>query len=95
MDRHSLTQVEWANGSRMICLPDSHTGVVGYTPTKVVIDEASRVSDPLYKSVRPMLALGAELELLSTPFGKRGFFYEIFADPKRLRLFRSWKITAD
>jgi hypothetical protein len=95
VERINLTTVEWANGSRLMSMPDSHEGVVGFTPTRIVIDEASRVSDILYLSLRPMLALGAELELLSTPFGKRGFFFEVFDTPARLKLFRSWRVTAD
>ena len=88
------TAVEWANGSRLLSLPDSHEGVVGFTPSRIVIDEGSRVSDVLYLSIRPMLALGAELEVLSTPFGKRGWFFEIFNTPKRRAMFRTWEVTA-
>ena len=94
-ERETLTQVEWSNGSRLMSLPDNQRGVVGFTPTLVVIDEASRVSDDLYKSVRPMLALGAELIVLSTPLGKRGFYFDIWNDPARLGRFRWWKVTAD
>jgi len=93
--RDSATGIEWANGSRMLSLPDNQRGVVGFSPTMIVIDEASRVSDALYKSLRPMLGLGAELCLLSTPFGRLGFFWEIWDDPNRLNLFRWWKVTAD
>lgn len=94
--RRSLGETEWANGSRLISLPDSHEGVVGVggNPTRLVIDEASRVSDILYMSIRPMLALGAELEVLSTPFGRRGWFFEILDSPQRLSMFRAWKVTA-
>lgn len=94
LERVNQSLVEWANGSRVLSLPDSHEGVVGFTPTRVVIDEASRVSDVLYKSLRPMLALGAELELLSTPFGKRGFFFDIFNTPARLARFAAYRVTA-
>lgn len=93
--RRSLGEVEWANGSRAISLPDNHEGVVGFTPTRLVVDEASRVSDILYLSIRPMLALGAELEVLSTPFGKRGWFFDILSSPERQARFKVWKITAD
>lgn len=42
----------------------------------LVVDEASRVDDALYQAVRPMLAVsGGRIILLSTPFGKRGFFH--------------------
>jgi hypothetical protein len=95
VERHSQTLVEWSNGSRLISLPGSHEGVVGFTPTRIVIDEASRVSDVLYFSLRPMLALGnAQLDLLSTPFGKQGFFFEIFGTPARRARFHTHEVTA-
>ena len=43
----------------------------------LLIDEASRVSEEMYTSVWPMLAVSnGDLWMMSTPFGKRGFFYE-------------------
>jgi len=40
------------------------------------VDEAARVPDDLYFAVRPMLAVsGGRLIALSTPFGKRGWFW--------------------
>jgi hypothetical protein len=43
----------------------------------LLIDEASRVDDGLYRAMRPTLAVGnGDLWLLSTPNGKRGFLYE-------------------
>jgi hypothetical protein len=43
----------------------------------LLIDEASRVPDSMYKALRPMLAVSrGELWLMSTPHGRRGFFYE-------------------
>jgi hypothetical protein len=43
----------------------------------LLIDEASRVDDAMYKALRPMLAVGrGDLWLMRTPCGKRGFFYE-------------------
>jgi hypothetical protein len=74
----SALRIEFVNGSRIVCLPGTEATVRSYSaPTLVVIDEASRVSDELYQSVRPMLAVGhGRLVLLSTPFGKRGFFHK-------------------
>jgi hypothetical protein len=47
----------------------------------LIIDEASRVSESSYRAARPMLAVGeGDLMLMSTPFGKRGFFYEEWAN---------------
>ena len=59
-------------------LPGAEATVRGFSAVSLLlIDEAARVPDDLYKSLRPMLAVGhGELWLMSTPFGKRGFFYE-------------------
>ncbi len=47
----------------------------------LLIDEAARVSDEMYKSVRPMPAVAdGDLWLMSTPFGQRGFFWETWAN---------------
>jgi len=70
--------LELTNGSRIIALPGSERTVRGFSGVDLlVVDEASRVEDGLYFSVRPMLAVsGGSLMMLSTPWGKRGAFYE-------------------
>lgn len=95
------TALELANGSRVIALPDSQEGVVGFSaPKLVIIDEGSRVSDELYKSVRPMLAVSrGQLLTLSTPYGNQGWFFEIWDDSaegqlRRARLHEPWARTA-
>jgi hypothetical protein len=43
----------------------------------LIVDEAARVDDELYFAVRPMLAVsGGALMMLTTPYGKRGVFFE-------------------
>ncbi len=76
--REAVGVLELANGSRIICLPDNEGGIRCYSGVRLlVIDEASRVSDSLYRTVRPMLAVSkGRLIALSTPFGKRGWFFE-------------------
>ncbi|MCU1263597.1 MAG: hypothetical protein JWO80_6482 [Bryobacterales bacterium] len=66
------------NGSRIVGLPGTEGTVRGFSAVSLLlIDEASRVEDRMYKALRPMLAVGAgDLWLMSTPYGKRGFFYE-------------------
>jgi hypothetical protein len=66
------------NGSRIIGLPGTEATIRGFSAVSLLlVDEAARVDDQLYKAVRPMLAVsGGSLWLMSTPFGKRGFFYE-------------------
>ena len=59
-------------------IPGKEATLRGYSAVSLlIVDEASRVEDAAYKALRPMLAVGnGDLWLLSTPFGKRGFFYE-------------------
>jgi hypothetical protein len=78
LEAESALRLEMKNGSRIISLPGNEETVRSYSNVKLlVIDEASRVPDALYFSVRPMLAVsGGRLVCLSTPWGKRGFFYE-------------------
>jgi hypothetical protein len=66
------------NGSRIVALPGAEGTVRGFSaPSLLLIDEASRVADEMYKALRPMLAVGdGDLWLMSTPWGKRGFFYD-------------------
>jgi hypothetical protein len=66
------------NGSRVVSLPGEEANVRGYSNVSMIIeDEASRVSDDLYRALRPMLAVsGGRIVLMSTPFGKRGHFFE-------------------
>jgi hypothetical protein len=70
--------MELANGSRVEALPGSERTVRGFSDVDLlIVDEASRVDDSLYHAVRPMLAVsGGSLMMLSTPWGRRGVFYE-------------------
>ncbi len=76
--RDNATMLELQNGSRIIALPGEEETIRGYSSVAlIVIDEASRVPDALYSAVRPMLAVSkGQLVALSTPFGRRGWFYE-------------------
>ncbi len=69
--------LELTNKSRIVSLPGKEQTVRGYSGVSLLlIDEAARVSDELYYAVRPMLAVSqGRIVLLSTPCGKRGFFF--------------------
>jgi len=77
LNEESTLRMEFANGSRIICLPGKEATVRGFSGVALlVVDESSRVEDSLYQAIRPMLAVsGGRIVLLSTPFGKRGFFH--------------------
>jgi hypothetical protein len=70
--------LELKNGSRIITLPGTEKTIRGYSGAGLLlVDEASRVDDGLYYAIRPMLAVsGGSLMMLTTPYGKRGAFYE-------------------
>ena len=70
--------LELRNGSTLHALPGKETTLRGFSNVDLlIIDEAARVMDVLYQSVRPMLAVsGGRLVGLSTPWGKRGWFFE-------------------
>jgi hypothetical protein len=78
----STLSLELTNGSRVVSLPGNEGNIRSYSGVRLlVIDEAARVEEELYKAVRPMLAVsGGRLICLSTPFGKRGFFYHAWHD---------------
>lgn len=68
------------NGSRIIVVVATDRGARGYSrPRTVVLDEASRIPDVVYKSgVVPMMNNNPQgkVFMLSTPFGRTGFFYD-------------------
>jgi phage terminase large subunit-like protein len=75
----NATSCTLTNGSRVISLPgDNPDTLRGYSaPALVVFDEAAFALDGVYQAVRPMLAVSnGRLALLSTPHGKRGFYYD-------------------
>jgi hypothetical protein len=74
--------LELENGSRIVSLPSKEATVRGFSGASLIIeDEASRVDDLLYKTMRPMLAVsGGRLVLMSTPFGRRGHFHSEWMD---------------
>jgi hypothetical protein len=70
--------LELENESRIVTLPGTEKTIRGFSGAALlIVDEASRVADELYFAVRPMLAVsGGALMMLSTPYGKRGVFFE-------------------
>jgi hypothetical protein len=78
MESESALRLELGNGSRIVSLPGKEATVRGYSGVRLLaVDEAARVPDELYFSVRPMLAVsGGRLVAISTPFGSRGWWFE-------------------
>lgn len=86
--RSTRTEINFDNGSRIIALPVGQDGsnIRGYGSQEnmIIVDEAAFINDSIFQEVlSPMMAVGSgTFILLSTPFGKKGFLYERFNDPK-------------
>jgi hypothetical protein len=80
LDEDTKLSVKFKNKNRFMALPGSEKTIRGISAVTLLLeDEASRVLDILYKSVRPMLAVSNGRHILmSTPFGKRGHFWDIW-----------------
>ena len=87
-------QLHLDNGSRIISLPGKEQTIRGYSgPTLIIIDEAARVPDALYYALRPMLATSnGQLIAMSTPWGRRGFFFTAWHSSESWERYR---LTAD
>jgi len=81
LKRRIAHELEFATGSRIVSLPCNADTIRGFSGVHMlVIDEAARVPDDLYRTVRPMLAAtDGRLLCLSTPNGRHGFFWEAWA----------------
>lgn len=72
------------NASRVISLPGTEGTVRGFANVKLlVIDEAARVDDEVFASVLPMVGSDGQILALSTPWGQRGWFYELAEEAPR------------
>jgi hypothetical protein len=81
-DGENEASIALPNGSRIVGLPGSEATIRGFSAVSLLlVDEAARVSDELYRAIRPMLAVSeGTLWLMSTPFGKRGFFHKAWVE---------------
>lgn len=77
-DTENRLELALANGARLYAVPGKPRTLRGFSAiTRLTIDEAAQVGEDLYAAVRPMLIVKrGQLLCLSTPFGKRGWWYE-------------------
>jgi hypothetical protein len=89
-DGHNKISLKLPNGSRIVGLPENPRKVRSFSAVSLLlIDEAAQMGDAMYKALRPMLAVSdGDVWLMSTPYGKRGFFYECWehGGPEWLRV---------
>jgi hypothetical protein len=79
-DAENKLSLELGNGSRILSIPSTEATVRGLSKVGLlVLDESSRIPDSLYGAVLPFLAVSnGRLALLSTPFGRRGHFFDAY-----------------
>lgn len=95
LDSDTKLSARFSNGSRVLALPGSEKTIRGISAVTLFIeDEASRVPDPLYRSIRPMLAVSrGRLVLMSTPWGKQGHFHDVWKNGGDI--WERYEVTAD
>ena len=77
VEYESETRLRFTTGARIVSLPGTEATIRGFSGVRLlIVDEAARVPDELYYAIRPMLAVSrGRIILLSSPFGRRGFFH--------------------
>ena len=78
-DRPTQHEINLKNGVSIMCHAAGTTGwtLHGYTIKKLFIDEAAPMNREIFVSVSPMLSVsGGTMDIISTPRGKEGYFYE-------------------
>ena len=83
--RPTKSKISLSNGTIIWCLPTGLTGlgIRFLTVHRLYADEASRIPEPVWDAVTPMmLTTGGDTILLSTPFGTDGFFYDVLINKK-------------
>ena len=81
MRNQTKNKITLRNKSTILARPVGNTGdaVRGFTGDVLIIDEASRMPELMWTAAMPTLATtGGEIWMCSTPFGKKGYFYECF-----------------
>jgi len=84
-DKPTKHELKLTNGSIIRCLPvgESGYGIRGYTINSLYADEAHFINPDVWAAVSPMLVTtGGKINLLSTPKGASGYFYDRFYDKK-------------
>jgi hypothetical protein len=76
--RELTFSLELANGSRVIALPGDPETIRCFSGVwMIIVDEAALCNDSVFTAVLPMLAVSrGRMLCLSTPFGRRGWFFE-------------------
>jgi len=79
--RKNSTEIAFRNRSRILSLPNNPDRLRAYSATDIYLDEAAHFlnDEPVMRAIQPMLiATQGSLTIISTPFGKRGLFWDYY-----------------
>lgn len=81
-DGDNPVSLMFPNRSRIVGLPGNEkTSRCFSAVSLLIVDEAAQVADGQYRTVRPMLAtVDGDIWMMSTPWGRRGFFWEAWVN---------------
>ncbi len=85
----TANELKLSNGSTIVVVPSSGETIRGYSVHLLLLDESAFVDDSVYLAIRPMLAITkGKIFIMSTPYGRRGHFYDIWTsgDPLWTRI---------
>ena len=88
----TMEKTELYNNVRILSLPCGRdgAGLRNYALIRLVVDEAHFVHDDVYIAIEPMLATtNGTMDLLSTPKGNKGKFYEAFQEGSGFKTFHT------
>ena len=84
--RSSLSEIETAHGGRVVSIPATDQAR-GFTADTIVLDEAAWLDDTAISALLPMRKTEGRVLMLSTPYGREGFFHDTWAAAKTRRIF--------
>ena len=98
-EKPTLTKIVLKNGSKIYSLPVGRSGyfIRGFTIDLLIADEAAYIPETVWTAVVPMIAVSRKTKhmglmcLLSTPYGKGGFYFDSFTDPD----FNSFHVSSE
>lgn len=82
--RDRVSELEWANGSKVFSKASTKSAGVSYTASIVVIDEATKMihGAELYAAVKPIMDAGGQMILLSTAESMGDWFHSLWTKAK-------------
>jgi hypothetical protein len=94
-DKPTKSRLVLKNNSKIYSLPTGLTGygIRGYTIDLLIADEAAFIPEAVFAAITPSLATreNSRIILLSTPYGRKGYFARAFSDER----FQKYHISSE